>query len=65
MYDENELLEAIFEGVKRWAFNNNVRNDEIELTRVWATTDSSNAELLLEIGDQKFQIQVAEIIGND
>jgi hypothetical protein len=59
MYDENELLEAIFDGVKKWAFNNNVLSEDFDLIRQWATGDSP-ASLRVEIEGQVFTIQVVE-----
>lgn len=59
MYDENELLEAIFDGVKKWAFSNNVLSEDLELIRQWANGDNP-ASLRVEIEGQVFTIQITE-----
>jgi hypothetical protein len=61
MYDENEILEAIFEGMKKWSYDNKILQEEIALERGWSTEAYPRATLAIDIGDQKFFISIEEI----
>lgn len=59
LHDENELLEAVYEGIKRWMFQNKVSSKNAKLTRIWSDSNGT-ATLHAEINDQIFVISINE-----